>query len=73
LPGSSVPTWRYHVTAVLLDTERRRTTSYEFWSMVDPNRDDFENVGRITHAPTSAQLEKLRGLRDALNEILEEM
>jgi hypothetical protein len=63
---------RYHVTAVLLDVERRRTISYDFFSMVDPSKDDFENVRRTTVASVWAQIEKLRGLRDALNEILED-
>jgi hypothetical protein len=61
---------RYHVTAVLLDVERRRTVSYEFWSMVDPSRGPYEDVGRITHVPTSAQVGSLRALRDALDEVL---
>lgn len=69
---SSQPTPpRYHVTAVLLDVERKRTVSYEFWSMVEPSHGPYEDVGRITHVPTSAQMERLRALRDALDEVLE--
>lgn len=70
---SATPTQpRYHVTAVMLDTDRKRTLSYEFWSMIEPTKDDVENIGRITITPTSEQVEKLRDLRDALNEILGE-
>lgn len=61
---------RYHVTAVLLDVERRRTVSYEFWSMVEPGHAPYEDVGRIAGAPTSAQVGRLRALRDALDEVL---
>jgi hypothetical protein len=46
---------RYHVTAVLLDVDRRRVVSYEFWSMEDPERGHIENIGRITHTPISGQ------------------
>lgn len=63
---------RYHVTATVLDVERRRTLSYEFWSMVAQNHEPYEGVGRITNAPTETQVETLLRLRDALNEVLEE-
>lgn len=67
---------RYRITAVVLDAENRRTLSYEFSSMIeaahDEARDPYVKAGKITIAPTSAQLEKLRKLRDALNELLGE-
>jgi hypothetical protein len=71
LPVTPTPL-RYHVVATVLDTDRKRTISYEFWSMIEPSENPFEDIGRITMAPTSAQIENLRGLRDALNEILED-
>jgi hypothetical protein len=70
---SSTPTSpRHHVVATVLDTDRDTVLSYEFWSMVDPSRSDFDREGRITIKPTSEQLERLRHLRDELDEILEE-
>jgi hypothetical protein len=60
------------VTAVLLDIDRRRVVSYEFWSMVDPDRGPFEDIGRITHTPISEYRERLSELRDALDKLLED-
>jgi hypothetical protein len=63
---------RYHVTAVLLDVDRRRVVSYEFWSMVDPDRGPYEDIGRVTHTPASEHHERLSELRDALDKLLED-
>jgi hypothetical protein len=73
------PTWggivahprpRYRVTATVLDTEQDRFISYEFRSMIVPSSVDFEDIGRIVVNPTHEQVEKLRQLRDELDEIL---
>jgi hypothetical protein len=63
---------RYHVTAVLLDVDRRRVVSYEFWSMEDKTRDPLENIGRITHTPISGQRKRLSKLRDAIDKLLKD-
>jgi hypothetical protein len=64
------PPPRYRVTATVLDTEQDRFISYEFRSMIVPSSVDFEDIGRIVVKPTHEQVEKLRQLRDELDEIL---
>jgi hypothetical protein len=63
---------RYHVTAVLLNVERRSVVSYEFWSMVDPSQNPIEDIGRITHTSISGQRKRLSELRDALDKLLKD-
>jgi hypothetical protein len=70
LPTSSAP--RYHVVARMLDVEKERITSYEFWSMEDPQRDDWERVGQITHTDPHLHVVALRRLRDSLDELLKD-
>lgn len=68
LPTTTPP--RYHVVARMLDIENRHILSYEFWSMEDAQRDDWEKVGRVTHTDPRQHVDELRRLRDKLDELL---
>jgi hypothetical protein len=62
----------YRVTTIVLDVDLRRVVSYEFWSMIDPRREPYENIGRTTITPISKQRKRLSELRDALDKLLKE-
>jgi hypothetical protein len=60
----------YHVRATLLDTDKRRVTSYELHSMVDETREGYGLAGSVSLAPLLAYRREMLELRDALNQVL---